>query len=181
MVGHEQVKYLGRAHVQRPVAQQVAQRVGGDEACQLQHAFVHGKDQCPARYARGEPNGNGVTRQGTGGGRKGQAHVTLVHARHERGHGHSVGFHVDDVRIQRAGVGYVDIAAPLKVIRDANFLHGFASLGREPRLGQHVFALNGDEARARIRGGEAHLDGFAGGVLLFVEPDAQVTLGKRFG
>ena len=97
MVGHEQVEYLGRAHVQRPVAQQISQRVGGDEAGQLQHAFVHGKDQRPARYARGEPHGNGITRQSAGGSRKGKAHVTLVHARHKGGHGHDVGFHVNDV------------------------------------------------------------------------------------
>ena len=181
MVGHEQVENLGRTHVQRPVAQQISQRVGGDEAGQLQHAFVHGKDQRPARHARGEPHGNGITRQSAGGSRKGKAHVTLVHARHKGGHGHNVRFHVDNVRIQRAGVGYVDVTASLEIFGNANFLHAFASLSRKPCLRQYVFALNGYEARARIGGGKAHLDGFAGGVLLLVEPDAQVALGKGFG
>lgn len=50
MVGHEQVKYLGGAHIQRPVAQKIAQRVWRGKASELQHAFIHGKDQCAARH-----------------------------------------------------------------------------------------------------------------------------------
>ena len=90
-------------------------------------------------------------------------------------------FHVDHVRIQRTGVGNVHVAPTLKIGGNADFLHAFTSLRREPCLSQHVFAFNGDEACARIGRGNAHLDGVAGGVLLLVELEAQIALGKGFG
>ena len=54
MIRHEQIEHLPRLHFQRPVVEQITQRIGRGEGGELKHALIHGENQRLSRMAGGQ-------------------------------------------------------------------------------------------------------------------------------
>ena len=178
VIRHEQIEHLPRLHFQRPVVEQITQRIGRGESGELKHALIHGENQRLPRMAGGQGYRESAAGQHLFRSLEPEPHVPPRHIHGERSHRVTVRLHEHVGRGQGTGQRHVDIGAALEILGNRDFLHAVPGADAEPAGSRNAVALQRDQAHAVVRRRQEQPDGFAGRIVRLVDVQAQVAGGQ---